>query len=144
MKAEKIILSFIAILIGLLVAGVAFYLYQTTKVVPEDGKKVISANIQATPTPAPTDPIYLTVDEPKEEAVISKRSVTISGKTKADATVIVSSEEQDQVATPSADGSFTLTHTIGDGTNIIEVTAIFADGTEKTIQKTITYTSEEF
>ena len=143
MKAEKIILSFIAILIGLLVAGGAFYLYQSTKVVPETNKKIISTALLSS-TPTPSDTSFITLDNPKDESVTTKRTVLISGKTKSDATIIVSSEESDQVAKPASDGGFSLTHSVGDGTNIISITAVFADGSEKTIHRTITVSSEGF
>ena len=143
MKAEKIILSFIAIFIGLLASGGAFYLYQSTKVIPKENKKIISVLNSLTPTPQ-DDNSFLSISEPKDEIVVSKRSVKIVGKTAKDATVIVSSEDRDQVAVPAADGSFTLTHTIGGSTTVINITAVFPDGTEKTIQKIITFSTENF
>lgn len=144
MKAEKVILSFIAILIGLVVAGGAFYAYQATKVVPETNKKIVTSNILPTPTPESIDTSYIAIDQPKDEQVIDKRTVTITGKTRSDAVIIVSSENTDQVAKPASDGSFSLTHTVGTGTTIIEITAVLPDGTEKSVTKTVTFSTESF
>ena len=56
MKKEKTVLSLIAITIGLLFAGVAFYIYQYTKILPPVKTKTVSVNAP-TPTSKPT--IYL-------------------------------------------------------------------------------------
>src|SRR4051812_8102399 len=42
MKAERIILSLIALFVGLLVAGGAFYIYQMTKQIPADKTDTIT------------------------------------------------------------------------------------------------------
>lgn len=143
MKAEKVILSFVAILIGLFVAGIAFYFYQSTKIIPEIDKKVISTKFAPTTQPS-SDTSFITLNEPEDEQIVGKRSVTIKGKTTNDATIIVSSEDTDQVAKPASDGSFALTHTIGTDTTVLEITAVFQDGSEKTIKRTVTFSTEDF
>lgn len=144
MKAEKVLLSFVAVLIGLVAAGVAFYLYQATKTVPNQEPKKLA--IVETPTPAPLDDKehLLKVDTPKDEAVSDKKLITVSGKTVNNASIIVSTEDADQVIKPASNGNFTLTVTIPDGTTIMQITAIFPDGTEKKIAKTITFSTESF
>ncbi len=142
MKTEKIILSFIAIVVGLLAAGVAFYFYQMTKTVPSSKSQPITIKTNATPTPDSAN--LLTVDSPKDEAVFDKKTLTISGKTATDATIIVSSESDDQVVKPSANGDYTLTDTLPDGTSTIQITAIFTNGQQKTITRTVTYSTESF
>lgn len=141
MKKERFILSLIAILIGLAVAGVAFYLYQMTRVIPDTENKNTP---KISPTPTPDSSLILEVDTPKDEEVVTRKTITVSGKTVPDATVIVSSETADEVATPAKNGNFSVTLTIGDGANVILITAIFPDGTEKKITKTVTYSTETF
>jgi len=43
MKIEKLLLSFFAILVGLVVAGIGFYFYQSTKVIPQAEVKQLTA-----------------------------------------------------------------------------------------------------
>ncbi len=144
MKAEKIILSFVAVVIGLIAAGVAFYLYQMTKTIPPSKDQVISVQTQITPSPTPDTQNFLTVENPKDESVTNTKTITIQGKTAPKATIIISTENSDQVVKAAANGDFTLTITTGNGTNVIQITAIFANGEEKKITRTVTYSTESF
>ncbi|MDO8657751.1 MAG: hypothetical protein Q7K55_03355 [Candidatus Levybacteria bacterium] len=144
MKKEKIVLSFIAVVAGLLVAGIAFYLYQQTKVIPKEVKtKVIT--IQPSVSPTPNLPsIFLEVDSPKDESVTDKKIVKVSGKTLKDALIVVSTNIDDDVMPPSANGDFSTTVNIEDGQNQIEITAISPDGQEKKVLRTVTFSTENF
>jgi hypothetical protein len=141
MKAERLILSFVAIIIGLAVAGLAFYLYQMTKSEPTETKKITT---EISPTPTPDDSLFLTLDSPKNEEVLSTKTVKIAGKTTPDAIIVVNTETNDEVVEPTANGAFSLTQTIGNDVNLIQVTAIFPNGEEKVIQRTVTYNIENF
>lgn len=142
MKAEQIILSFIAVLIGLLVAGGSFYIYQLTKEVPPE--KTTAITIQTPPSPTPELNHYLKINTPKDEEIVNKKIITISGSTLPNSTIIVSSENEDQVVKPTKNGDFSITHTIGDDTNVIYITAIFPNGEEQTEIRTVSFTNEEF
>jgi hypothetical protein len=145
MKAERVILSFIAILVGLFAAGVAFYLYQSTKSLPSQNAQPITIAKPTSPvTPAMDDTSYLTIDSPKDEEVFAKKTVAVSGKTEPGATVLVSTDEGDQVVEPAGNGSFSLTTTIPDGTSIMRITAVLPTGEEKVVQKTVTFSTESF
>ena len=141
MKKEKLILLFIATLLGLVVAGVLFYLYQTTKIVSTPSTKTITL---ASPTPTVTPSISLTLDRPKDEEVVSEKVLIVSGKTQSNATIVILTDSSEDVITPSADGKFSTTVNLEDGENILEVTAIAPNGESIVIKKTITYSLEEF
>lgn len=141
MKAEKVILSFIAVLIGLLVAGAAFYFYESSKTVPSSTVKTISI---ASPSPTPKPSIFLNLDSPKDEEVVNKKVITISGKTIPKAIVSIITENSQDVITPALNGSFSTTLTIGDGQNFIEVTAISPNGEDVKVMRTVTFSTEEF
>lgn len=141
MKKEKLILSFIATLFGLLVAGIAFYLFQATKTVPNTTTKTISF---ASPTPASPPSISLTLDRPKDEEVVNSKVLIVSGKTQSNAVVVVITDSSDDVITPSAKGDFSTTVNLDDGQNILEIIAIAPNGESVTSKKTVTYSQEEF
>jgi hypothetical protein len=145
MKAEKVILSFVAIFVGLIAAGIAFYLYQMTKTVPAEKTKDVVTNTKVTPSvlSSESDKI-LTVDTPKDEDVFNKKLITINGRTISGATIIVSTETGDEVVTPAKNGNFSLTQTIPDGTSLITITAVFPNGEEKRITRTVTFSTESF
>ena len=141
MKKEKLILSFIAAFFGLLVAGIAFYLFQTTKTVPSTNSKTISF---ASPTPTSAPSISLTLDRPKDEEVVSSKVLVVSGKTQSNAVVVVITDSSDDVVSPSTNGDFSTTVNLIDGENVLEVTSIAPNGESITSKKTVTYSQEEF
>ena len=143
MKAEKVILSFVAVFVGLIAAGIAFYLYQTTKVMPEQSKSPASTvTVQATPAASGTD--SFTVDTPQDEQVFDKKLINIKGTAMKGALVTISTDDVDQVVQPADNGVFTLTQTIPDGTSVVEISVIFPDGTQKKIDRTVTFSKANF
>lgn len=142
MKAERVILSFVAILFGLLVAGGAFFVFQLTRKLPPEKTRAITLKSPATPTP--DAPSQLSVQQPRDEEVFTKKTITISGKTSSDATIVVSSETDDQVVKPTRNGDFSVTHTIGDDSTIITILSIFPDGREEKIVRTVNFSTEDF
>lgn len=143
MKAERVILSFIALLIGLGVAGGVFYLYQSTKTVDSPGKKPLPTVVVPTPTPEQSAHL-LTIEKPKDEEVLEDDTVTVSGKTDPGAIIIVDTESDQQVATPAQSGAFTLTLSLESGENVITILAKYPDGSEQSEQRTVTISSENF
>jgi len=141
MKAEKVILSFIAVLIGLVVSGGAFYIYESSKTVPSSTVKTISI---VSPSPTTTPSIFLNLDSPKDEEVVNKKVITISGKTIGDAIISIITEDSQDVIAPALNGDFSTTLTIGDGQNLIEITAISQNGESAKILRTVTFSTEEF
>ena len=142
MKTEKVVISFIAVVIGILVSAVAFYFYQTTKIVPISPTKTVT--LSPTNTPEQKNKIFITLDSPVDEEVIQIRTVTISGKTIPDAVIIISTAVNDQVVTPAQNGSFSTTAVLDNGENVIEITAIDKNGQEAKITRTVTVSTESF
>jgi len=145
MQLEKVILSIIGVFFGLLVAGSAFYFYNsmTTHAKPAD-KKVAGAKTNMLPTPTPTPSFFLNIDTPKDESVSDNKTVSISGKTIPNATIIISTPSDDQVLNPSSQGDFTTTETIDTGENQLLFTAIAPNGEEVKKTITVTYSTESF
>lgn len=139
MKTEKLILSFIATALGLLVAGLAFYIFQATKTVTHINTKTVSF---VSPTPASS--VFLTVDRPKDEQVVNNKVGVISGKTTNNAVVIVITEDSEDVITPANNGDFSTTVNLDDGQNVLEIISIVPNGESIRIKRTVTYSQEEF
>ncbi len=142
MKQERIILSFIMVIIGLIFAGIIFYFYQSTKVLPDtDTTQKIDSQ---TPTPTKTPTIFLSVDSPKDESISDSKTVRVSGKTNPEATIVILTLEGEEIVKPSLQGDFVTNITISSGTNFIKIVAMTPDGETQTVQKTVSYTSEDF
>ena len=142
MKKEKLILSFIATLFGLLVAGIAFYLFQATKTVPSTATTKAISTTSPTPTRSPS--ISLVLDRPKDEEVVNSKILIVSGKTQSNAVIVVITDSSDDVIAPSSKGNFSTTVNLDDGQNILEIIAIAPNGESVTSKKTVTYSQEEF
>lgn len=141
MRVEKIILSIGAVLVGLFVAGIAFYIYQTTRTISPGSIQTITIN-KPTPTSGPAIPLL--IDTPTNESVIASRVVSMAGKTDPKATVIVTTDTTDTVVTPTATGAFSLTLTLDSGENRIIVTSVMPDGQDVQKILTVSVTSENF
>ncbi len=140
MKQERVILSFIMVLIGLLVAGIAFYFYQSTKVVSDRS----SASQIITPTPTPKPTIFLSLSQPINESVVTSKTLSISGKTEPEATVIVITDSGEQILQPSSQGDFSTTITLADDQNLITVWALAPNGETANLKRTVTYSTDNF
>ncbi len=132
MRIEKIILAIVGVVAGLFVAGIAFYIYQTTRTISPTTIKTITL---ASPTPSPS-PVLLAVQSPSNGQVSTSKIVTVSGKTDPQATLVVTTDTTDTVISPSAAGDFSLSLTLQTDENRILVTAILPNGQET--QQTIT------
>jgi hypothetical protein len=143
MSKEKVVLAVIAIILGLFVAGGCFYVYQITRTVNPSPNTQLTSVITH-PTPILKNENFLNIQDPKNEQVYNKRIINVLGKTVPGSTIIISSENNDDIVMPSAKGDFTLTATLVDGVNILQITAIFPNGQEQSVTRVITYTAEEF
>jgi hypothetical protein len=142
MKQERVILSFIMVLIGLLVAGALFYFYQSTKNVSPSTTNIVSA--KNTPTPTPQPKIYLTLNQFSDEQVVGSKTFKISGKTNPDATIVIVTQGDQQILQPTSQGDFSTTTTLANGQNIVKIQSILPGGETIGTQRTVTYSTEDF
>jgi len=141
MKQERVILSFIMVLIGLLVAGAVFYFYQSGKKNLQQSQGLIS------PTPAvekSTKKIFLNLTSPDDEVLVKNKTLTVSGKTNPDATVIIITKSDQQVLKTNGQGDFNTNVTLETDQNLITIISILPGGENKQIQKTVTYSTSNF
>lgn len=145
---ERIIIVFVAVVIGLVLTTVGYLLYQSFQMQsnqPDTPEKTLAAKSFASPSPTPDhNKLYIEITQPKAESLTDTRTVTIKGTTNPGNTVVISSNEEDTVAVPKADGSFSTTVTIDAGANILISRAIDDQGNQARDVRTITFTSEDF
>lgn len=140
MKQERVILSFVMVLIGLVVAGVAFYFYQSSKQI--SSRSTASEIIAPTQPPKPT--VYLSLTSPDNEIVVSDKTLRIAGKAPPDATIVIITDSDQLVFKPTSQGDFTTTITLGSGLNLINIEAISPNGETASLKRTVTYSTESF
>ena len=74
----------------------------------------------------PETGFFLTVTQPADESIINTNKVEVRGRTSPGAVVSVN----DEISTADTQGIFTITITMEEGPNIIEVIASNKDGNE--------------
>lgn len=136
---ERVLIIFIAIIIGLIVTTLIFLLYQQTKTMPQKAPGVSQEKEKGLKTTS-----YLIIDEPSNESITTKRTLQVKGKTKPNELIIVSTNQEDVVAKPTSDGKFTVSVTIAAGANKIITRSISPNGQEAIDTRVITFTTEEF
>jgi hypothetical protein len=142
---ERIIIVFVAVVIGLVLTTVGYLLYQSFQnPTPNDQENTPQTISQPTLSPTPDMSFYVTITEPKNEALTDKRTITVKGNTNPGNTIIISSNQDDVVAEPKEDGSFSTTITINAGSNIIIARAMNADGDVVEQSSVVTFVSEDF
>jgi hypothetical protein len=141
MKKEKIILTFISIVIGIIVAIGIFFIYQSTKKINPTELKTITVN---NPSPSPSSNLFLTVDSPKDEEVVDQRNIKISGKTLPDAKIVILTADNEEAAVPGKDGSFSTDINLSADENIIEISAIAPNGEIVKVKRVVSYSTESF
>ena len=141
---ERIIIVIIAVVLGLAATTLGFFIYQSTKVIPDEAVKPAPKTAKIAAAPVDTNKLYLTVDEPNTNTLVTNRTIQVKGKTNPDNTLIVSTNQEDVVATPSSDGNFSISITIDAGTNRLITRAISPGGDEKTDQRVISFSTAEF
>lgn len=141
MNKEKFILIFVAVAMGLLVAVGAFFLYQKTKAI---SPSKITNIITTSPSPSNKNPNVLTIDNPKDESVVTSASVTVSGKTSPNAKIVIVNQATQESANPTTTGNFSATIGLESGENIIMIIAVFPNGETVSEKRIVTVSSENF
>lgn len=139
MKKERLILAFVAIAAGLIVASSIFYFYQNKRapsVFPNQPS-------QATPSATNGRPV-LEIINPQDELITDSKTVEITGKSLPKALIVINANSNDYVVTAENDGTFTQKIALADLENIISITAYTENGVSETKELTIIYSTEEF
>ena len=87
-----------------------------------------------TSIPTPT-PLFLTIVEPANGSVVAVNTVTILGKTTADAVVSINGEPVDV----DPNGDFSVTVTLEEGSNVFDIIATDEAGDEETSQLVVSF-----
>lgn len=142
---ERIIIVFVAVIIGLVLTTVGYLLYQSFQNPSQNNSEPQQQTVnQPTATPSPDMSFYVTITEPKNESITNKRTITINGTTNPGNTVIVSSNQDDVIAEPKEDGTFSTSITINAGSNIIIARAMNSEGDIVEYSSVVTFVAEDF
>lgn len=143
---ERIVIVFIAAVLGLLLTTAGYFIYQTAVSYSEQNKdeeKPLDLGGK-TKEQKEEEVTALSITEPANEQVMTKRTIEVKGRTYAENTVIVTTNSEDVVGTPAQDGKFSVSVTIDAGVNKITTRSVSPSGEEIIDERIVTYSTEEF
>lgn len=138
---ERLIIIVLAIVSGLIITTIAFFVYQN---LISSSNSAVEKRSAVNNEPERTNSLLLEVSTPIDGSLTDNRSIAVKGTTNPENIVIVSSNQEDNSGKPSSDGKFSITIDIDAGANFLIVRSIAPDGNEISREIVITYTTEEF
>ncbi len=96
-------------------------------------------------SPVTNEPLslYLDISNPEDELLIFDSSVVVSGKTSPNASVIISSKENDSGVSANVFGEWSKVFSLSPGLNILTISAFDEQGNSKTEKRTVYYSQEK-
>lgn len=150
MKKEVFLAISIGFVLGLVITFGIWTANKSLKNLPQaQASPTPTLTDSSTPdsTPAPkndtpsSETLPLTVSAPMDEALVTKSTITVTGKTSPNAAVSMTYESGEQVVEADASGNFTAEVKLEGGYNLILLTAYTKSGESKSLSLTVTYTT---
>lgn len=141
MNKEKLLLIFGAAFVGIIVASVLFFVYQSTKKITDSDQKTL--NIEDVSNDEDSS-ISLIIDEPKDEAVVDVRTIKVIGKTEPNSKILVVSQSSEEAGVASNNGNFSMDISLSNDENIIEIIAVTPEGEVIKTRRIVTFSTQDF
>jgi HSP20 family molecular chaperone IbpA len=120
MRKEILIATLAGVVLGLIVA---FGIWRTNSVLKKNTSESISGESNSTNNNSEPEDFKITIATPEENDVISQNPVKISGITKVDSCVVISTEDEDYVIKADASGNFEQDVELSAGPNQVLISA---------------------
>lgn len=138
---ERLIIIVLAVVSGLVITTVVFFVYQNF-INGSNSAKDAQTNLDVTPSPIQNS--LLEILEPADGSLTDNRTISVKGVTNPENVVIISTNQEDNSGKPTPDGNFSITVTIDAGANFLVVRSISPTGEEIKKEIVVTYNTEEF
>lgn len=135
-----IIVVFITLLLGgLIFAGWTYYL--TLNSGNSASQKLDSPTNE--PITKPPASLTLELEQPDDNTLSFQSSIVVSGSTRPNSSVMITSQSQDLVIESKKDGSFSTILNLDEGVNKLKVAVFDGSGDQREVEKTIYYSKEK-
>ena len=135
-KAMKILFSIII----LAVLGVGGYFGYNQFINHPDTPIVLNLPSSVSPRVPGFD---LQINNPDDELLVFSKSLTVSGQTSPNATVMFTNGDSDSAVSASSSGSFTQVLNLNPGLNTITINAFDSIGEAKTVTRTVYFSEDQ-
>lgn len=95
------------------------------------------------PLTSKANTLNLELEQPLDATLTSQSSITVSGKTSPNTTVVVVNNQDIKIIDSQLDGSFSTVMHLDEGVNNIEVAIFSADGDQKQIDAQVFFSKEK-
>jgi len=152
MKKELFTAIAIGAIFGFIITG-SFWAIQEGKIQSlfqkstdsEITEEDIAPDSENTPAPEeedlPQSKIYLKIDSPQNEIIVSKSTLEIVGQSEPSSVVVILHEEGDEIIETDEDGNFEHSIDLNGGLNVIKITSFNAEGESAEEVLYITYST---
>lgn len=142
MKKEVILAITIGFALGLVITFGIWTANRSLKGLPGSAQAT-PVTVAATPstTSDQSQSVSLSLSSPADEALVDTNKIEVAGTTQAGATVVILSEDDQQIITADKDGKFSEKVGLIGGFNIIKVIAFDNEGHSTQQSITITYST---
>lgn len=142
MDREKLITIAIGLTVGILAAASYFAITQYLPQLKDLQNKVTFTptvtNAPKATSPQPTTPLSLELNQPENFSSTTQSPIEISGRTLPGAKLVVFANNDEKIASASADGTFSIPLKLEDGENQISVTAIDSQNNLVVVKRSVT------
>lgn len=140
MKKEAIFAIIIGIILGLAITFGIYKFRQTTAPSAEDQIEKIEQQTPSDTTEPSNEKLLITA--PKDESILSSSNLRISGNADANEMIVILVNDKEYITQADSIGAFAKDVELDQGGNIIEVTAIAADGKQTTVTQHIVVSTD--
>lgn len=142
MKKEVILAITIGFALGLVITFGIWTANRSLKGLP-GSTQATPVSVAATPstTSDQSQSVSLSLSSPADEALVDTNKIEVSGTTQANATVVVLSEDDQQIVTADKEGKFLVKVGLIGGFNVIRVVVYDNEGHSTQQSVTVTYST---
>lgn len=137
MDKEKFLTIGIGLFVGILVAGLYFFLTSYLPALQKSQAKVTFTPSNGTQKPV-VNSLSITLSQPEDHSATTGATVTVIGKTLPNIKVILFSNTDTNEVTSDASGNFSIDTNLEPGENEISVTAFDSQNNPVTVKRNIT------
>ena len=136
MRKEIILAITIGLIFGLIITFGIYFANRSTSSLRSSGQP------QVTPTPTPQEDSLLTLDMPSDGDIFNTSLATLSGNVKDGVILILLTENNELFLNPK-NNSFLQEIELTSGANLVQLTALSADGQRQEVSLNLVYTKAQ-
>lgn len=138
MKKEMLLTVLVGLIIGLIIT---FGMYRARLAQIPEESTLLTATATPTTDVEGNQSGTLVLHSPEDEIIVDGETLTIAGTTQPNIYIAIFVNDLESITTADASGNFSVQKELENGSNVIVVQAIAADGTVTKVERTVIYST---